>query len=162
MGTCGGRQAPTPEALGRPRRWVMPETARALLGAALPVGSGRGGHVRLGRAPVSGADRRPRGLGEGSPDLPVVEVRGRRPWDAESRDHVPAELSGPESVCDSAPAAVPPAARPERRAPGRCPRCPLDHPARHWQPSLHGALRVPRRGRRRIETMPSHNHEVTL
>ncbi len=31
----------------------------------------------------------------------------------------------------------------ERRAPGRCPRCPLDHPARHGPPSLHGALRPP-------------------
>lgn len=129
-------QAFTHDALGRPLRWVMPETARALLGAALPVGSGRGGPLRRGRAPVSGSDRRPRGPGEGSHDLPVVEVRGLRPRDAASREHVPSALPGPESGCDSAPAAVPPFARPDPQAAPRAARWTTRAP---WaaQPSWH-------------------------
>jgi hypothetical protein len=72
--------------------------------------------------------------------VPVVELCGLRRRGTQSGNHVPFQLPRAESLCESLPAAVPHAARPERRSPGRCPRSPLDYPAGGGEPCIHGAL----------------------
>ncbi len=159
-------QAPKAEALGRPLRWFMTETSRAFHRVrgrrghfwerryrsaepssraqaeglvTKPVVSHRGRHPQPRCAPIRRSERCPGRPCEGSHDLSLVKLCGVCPGCGKSRDHLPSQLPGPESLREGAPAAVPHLAGCQQRSPGRCPRSPLDDPARR-RPSWRGLV----------------------
>ena len=164
-------QAPTHEALGRPRRWVMPETARAFHTAR-----GRRGHCweRRYRSGLVEADTSALAARRSLERTAVRAGRVNDPTTYEWSSCAAYALGTPHRGITVHPRSL--ALRPDAKGRPRQSRsllAPSAEPqadardARWTTPRAVGSPAfmtpyVPRRGRRRIETMPSHNHEVTL
>ncbi len=164
-------QAPTHEALGRPLRWFMTETARAFHRAR-----GRRGHCweRRYRSCLVEADPYALAALRYLDRNPVRAGLVNDPTTYEWSSRAAYALGTPHRVITFHPSylALSPYAEVRQRqyrtllAPSADPQADARDPRWTTQRAIGSpafmARYVPRRGRRRLETMPSQNHEVTL